>query len=216
MLKLKNNLNSMEAEAYKTLRTNIEYSPIRNKIKTILITSADSKDGRSTVCKNIGMAFAENGQSVIIIDCDFRNSSMHKLFNIPNSYGLSELLTEKVKLEDIINNYSSNISILTTGEPPTNPSEILGSEKMDNLLKFLKEKYDLILIDSPPVELVTDAQILSTKVDGTIMVIMAEKTKSKRVIEAINLLKDVNADIIGIILNAMKYLDKIYKKYYKK
>lgn len=216
MLKLKNNLNSMEAEAYKTLRTNIEYSPIRNKIKTILITSADSKDGRSTVCKNIGMAFAENGQSVIIIDCDFRNSSMHKLFNIPNSYGLSELLTEKVKLEDIINNYSSNISILTTGEPPTNPSEILGSEKMDNLLKFLKEKYDLILIDSPPVELVTDAQILSTKVDGTIMVIMAEKTKSKRVIEAINLLKDVNADIIGIILNAMKYLDKTYKKYYKK
>ena len=183
MLKLKNNLNSMEAEAYKTLRTNIEYSPIRNKIKTILITSADSKDGRSTVCKNIGMAFAENGQSVIIIDCDFRNSSMHKLFNIPNSYGLSELLTEKVKLEDIINNYSSNISILTTGEPPTNPSEILGSEKMDNLLKFLKEKYDLILIDSPPVELVTDAQILSTKVCGTIMVIMAEKTKSKRVIK---------------------------------
>ena len=87
---------------------------------------------------------------------------------------------------------------------------------MDNLLKFLKEKYDLILIDSPPVELVTDAQILSTKVDGTIMVIMAEKTKSKRVIEAINLLKDVNADIIGIILNAMKYLDKTYKKYYKK
>lgn len=216
MLILESNPNSMEAEAYKTIRTYIEYSSVRSRIKTLLITSPDSKDGRSTVCGNLGLAFSEYGKSVIILDCDFRKPSLHKLFNIPNNLGLIDIIKDPNKLEDAINYYNSNISIITSGTIQPNPSEILGSEKMDDLLKVLSGKYDIILLDSPPIGVVTDAQVLSTKTDGTIMVVMAEKTKSKRVIEAINLLKNVNVNIMGIVLNGVKSLDDIYMKYYKK
>ena len=215
MLILESNPNSMEAEAYKTIRTYIEYSSVRSRIKTLLITSPDSKDGRSTVCGNLGLAFSEYGKSVIILDCDLRKPSLHKLFNISNNFGLIDIIKDADKLEEAINHYNSNISIITSGTIQPNPSEILGSEEMDNLLKLLSKRYDIIILDSPPIGVVTDAQVLSTKVDGTIMVIMAEKTKSKRVDEAINSLKNVNSNIIGLVLNGVKNLDDIYQKYYK-
>ncbi|MFQ9617381.1 MAG: CpsD/CapB family tyrosine-protein kinase, partial [Clostridium butyricum] len=208
MLIVESRPKSAEAEAYKTLRTNVQYSSISKKIKTLLVTSADSKDGKSTVCSNLGVTFSQNGQSVIILDCDFRKPSIHKFFNISNSAGITDILLGEEKLEETIQHYNSNTDILTAGNIPPNPSEILGSQSMINLLSFLSERYDIVIIDSPPVGVVTDAQIISASVDGTLVVIRAEETKAKRVTEAVNLLKKVDANIIGMVLNEAQTINK--------
>ncbi|PPV16300.1 capsular biosynthesis protein [Clostridium butyricum] len=214
MLIVESRPKSAEAEAYKTLRTNVQYSSISKKIKTLLVTSADSKDGKSTVCSNLGVTFSQNGQSVIILDCDFRKPSIHKFFNISNSAGITDILLGEEKLEEAIQHYNSNTDILTAGNIPPNPSEILGSQSMINLLSFLSERYDIVIIDSPPVGVVTDAQIISASVDGTLVVIRAEETKAKRVTEAVNLLKKVDANIIGMVLNEAQTINKSYSDYY--
>ncbi|MBZ0312034.1 CpsD/CapB family tyrosine-protein kinase [Clostridium butyricum] len=214
MLIVESRPKSAEAEAYKTLRTNVQYSSISKKIKTLLVTSADSKDGKSTVCSNLGVTFSQNGQSVIILDCDFRKPSIHKFFNISNSAGITDILLGEQKLEETIQHYNSNTDILTAGNIPPNPSEILGSQSMINLLSFLSERYDIVIIDSPPVGVVTDAQIISASVDGTLVVIRAEETKAKRVTEAVNLLKKVDANIIGMVLNEAQNINKSYSDYY--
>ena len=214
MLIVESRPKSAEAEAYKTLRTNVQYSSISKKIKTLLVTSADSKDGKSTVCSNLGVTFSQNGQSVIILDCDFRKPSIHKFFNISNSAGITDILLGEEKLEETIQHYNSNTDILTAGNIPPNPSEILGSQSMINLLSFLSERYDIFIIDSPPVGVVTDAQIISASVDGTLVVIRAEETKAKRVTEAVNLLKKVDANIIGMVLNEAQTINKSYSDYY--
>lgn len=214
MLIVESRPKSAETEAYKTLRTNVQYSSISKKIKTLLVTSADSKDGKSTVCSNLGVTFSQNGQSVIILDCDFRKPSIHKFFNISNSAGITDILLGEEKLEETIQHYNSNTDILTAGNIPPNPSEILGSQSMINLLSFLSERYDIVIIDSPPVGVVTDAQIISASVDGTLVVIRAEETKAKRVTEAVNLLKKVDANIIGMVLNEAQTINKSYSDYY--
>ena len=214
MLIVESRPKSAEAEAYKTLRTNVQYSSISKKIKTLLVTSADSKDGKSTVCSNLGVTFSQNGQSVIILDCDFRKPSIHKFFNISNSAGITDILLGEEKLEETIQHYNSNTDILTAGNIPPNPSEILGSQSMINLLSFLSERYDIVIIDSPPVGVVTDAQKISASVDGTLVVIRAEETKAKRVTEAVNLLKKVDANIIGMVLNEAQTINKSYSDYY--
>lgn len=214
MLIVESRPKSAEAEAYKTLRTNVQYSSISKKIKTLLVTSADSKDGKSTVCSNLGVTFSQNGQSVIILDCDFRKPSIHKFFNISNSAGITDILLGEQKLEETIQHYNSNTDILTAGNIPPNPSEILGSQSMINLLSFLSERYDIVIIDSPPVGVVTDAQIISASVDGTLVVIRAEETKAKRVTETVNLLKKVDANIIGMVLNEAQNINKSYSDYY--
>ncbi|GEQ21160.1 tyrosine protein kinase [Clostridium butyricum] len=203
-----------EAEAYRTLRTNIQYSSVSKKIKTLLVTSSDSKDGKSTVCSNLALTFSQNGQSVIVLDCDFRKPSIHKFFNISNSSGITDILIGKEKLEDTIKYYNPKTAILPAGNIPPNPSEILGSQSMINLLSFLSERYDIVIIDSPPVGVVTDAQVISATVDGTIVVIKAEETKAKRVTEAVNLLKKVDANIIGMVLNEAHTINKNYNDYY--
>lgn len=205
---------SIEAEAYKTLRTNIQYSSIGKKIHTLVITSSESKEGKSTVCANLGFTFSKNGKSVVIMDCDFRKPSIHKFFNMSNSYGITDLLVGEKKLDEIMHHYNEKISILTAGKIPPNPSEILGSDCMRNLLNYLSGIYDIVLVDSSPVGVVTDAQILSAEADGTLFVVKAEKTKSKRVLESINLLKNVDANIIGIVLNGTYNSNKKYKDYY--
>lgn len=216
MLIVESKPKSMEAETYRTLRTNIQYSALRKNKKTLLITSPDLKEGKSTVCGNLGLAFSQNGQSVILVDCDFRKPILHKLFNISNESGVADVLNGEEKLEEVIKEYSTNLSILPSGESPANPSELLGTDIMKDLLNFLSERYDVVLLDSPPVDVVTDAQVLAAEVDGTIIVVKAEQTKSKRLVESVNLLKNVDANIIGIVLNGANDYDKEYKEYYVK
>lgn len=205
---------SIVAEAYRTLRTNIQYSSFDKEIKTIVITSADPSEGKSTVAGNLALSFAQNEKSVILVDCDLRKPSIHKNFKLSNLNGLSEVLIGKEKLDNTIQKYSKNLDILASGKVPPNPSEMLGSKAMSELLEILKNKYDVIILDSTPLQAVTDAQILSTKVDGTILVVRSEKTKIDATMEAKNLLDKVGANIIGTVLHAVPNNKSKYYHYY--
>ena len=208
------NPKSVISEAYRTLRTNIQYSSFDKKIQTILVTSAEVAEGKSTVSGNLALTFAENNNKVILIDCDLRKPSLHKKFKISNMVGLSELLLGKVNLQEAVQKHSDNLFVLTSGKLPPNPAEMLASSAMTNLLDKLKEEYDVIILDSAPVGAVTDAQILSTKVDGTILVARAQRTKRDTVLEAEDSLKKVGANIIGCVLQGVDNLKGKYYYYY--
>lgn len=205
---------SIAAEAYRTLRTNIQYSSFDKSIKTIVVTSAEAAEGKSTVSGNIALSFAQGEKKVIIVDCDLRKPSMHKKFKMTNLTGLSEVLIGMEKLESAIQKRNDNLYILTSGKIPPNPSEMLASKAMTILIEELKEKYDMIILDSAPLKAVTDAQILSTKVDGTILVTRARRTSRESVMEAKSLLDKVGANIIGSVLFAVENIRGKYYSYY--
>ncbi|WP_238915405.1 CpsD/CapB family tyrosine-protein kinase [Clostridium sp. YIM B02555] len=208
------NPKSIAAESYRTLRTNIQYSSFDKQIKTIVITSAEAAEGKSTVSGNLALSFAQNEKRVILIDCDLRKPSMHKKFKISNLIGLSEVLIGKEELENAVEKRNDNLDILTSGKIPPNPSEMLSSTAMTALIGRLREKYDIIILDSAPLKAVTDAQILSTKVDGTILVTRAKRTSKESVIEAKSLLNKVGANIIGTVLHAVENTRGKYYYYY--
>lgn len=205
---------SVVSEAYRTLRTNIQYSSFDKKIKTIVVTSAEAAEGKSTVSGNLALACSQNENKVIIIDCDLRKPSIHKKFKISNLLGLSEVLIGKAQLDDAIQSRNENLDVLTSGKVPPNPSEMLSSSAMTKLIEKLKEKYDVVILDSAPLGAVTDAQILSTKVDGTILVTRAERTKREIVLEAKNSLEKVGANILGCVLHAVENTKGKYYYYY--
>lgn len=206
---------SIDAESYRTLRTNIQFLSIEKEVKSIVVTSARPREGKSTVLGNLALSFAQNGKKIIVIDCDLREPSIHEKFNISNSCGITEVLIGTETLENTIQNYDSNLDIITSGKIPLNPSEIINSAAMNNLLDELKNRYDILIIDSPPLEFVTDGQILSTKVDGTIIVIKAGRSKIKSVKEAKDLLNKVGANVIGLVVNQLGKSKKRYSDYYK-
>jgi capsular exopolysaccharide synthesis family protein len=205
---------SVVAEAYRTLRTNIQYSSFDKEIKTIAVTSAEMAEGKSTVAGNIALTFAQSDKKVILVDCDLRKPSIHKNFKTSNLVGISEILIGKVSLEEAVQKRNDNLYFLTSGKKPPNPSEMLASSAMSNLIEELKKKYDIVVLDTAPLKAVTDAQILSTKVDGTILVVRAAVTKRDSVIEAKNLLDKVGANIIGTVLHAVENTRGKYYTYY--
>ncbi|MFW2490566.1 CpsD/CapB family tyrosine-protein kinase [Clostridium chromiireducens] len=205
---------SVDAEAFRTLRTNIQYSSFDKEIRTIAVTSSEMAEGKSTVAGNIAISFAQGEKKVILVDCDLRKPSVHKNFKTSNLVGVSEVLLGKVSLDEAVQKHNNNFNYLTSGKIPPNPSEMLGSAAMTNLIERLKDEYDLIVLDTAPLRAVTDAQILSTKVDGTILVVRAGKTKKDVVIEAKNLLDKVGANVIGSVLNAVENTRGKYYAYY--
>lgn len=205
---------SIVSEAYRTLRTNIQYSSFDKEIKTIVITSAEMAEGKSTVAGNIALSFAQGEKKVILVDCDLRKPSVHKNFKTSNLVGVSEVLLGKAALEEAVRKRNDNFYFLTSGKIPPNPSEMLASSAMTQLIERLKEEYNMVILDTAPLRAVTDAQILSRKVDGTILVVRAAKTKRDVVMEAKNLLEKVGANILGTVLHAVENSRGKYYAYY--
>ncbi|MBX7372886.1 CpsD/CapB family tyrosine-protein kinase [Clostridium chauvoei] len=201
MLVVENKPKSVIAESYRTLRTNIQYSSFDKEYKAIVITSSEPGEGKSTTAANLALSLAQGEKKVVLIDCDLRKPSIHKKFKVSNATGLSDVLIGKERLSNTLKRHGENLLILPSGKIPPNPSEMLSSKAMSNLLEELKEDFDYIIIDTPPIQAVTDSQILSTKVDGTLLVIRAKETKRESVHNAVNLLKKVNAHIMGTVLN---------------
>lgn len=202
---------SITAESYRSLRTNIQYSSIDKQVKTLVVTSSNAGEGKSTVAGNLAYTFFQNGKRVLIIDCDLRKPSLHRKFNVSNEEGLTDVLVGTSKLNNVMKKIDDNLYLLTTGTLPPNPAEIIGSNTMENFLEQCKINFDYIILDTPPVQVVADAQILSTKVDGTIIVVRAGVTKKEDVHDTVNTLKKVNANIIGTVLHAV---DNSRNKYY--
>lgn len=214
MFVLEKQPKSVEAESYRILRTNIMYSSFDKKIKRILVTSSEPGEGKSTTSGNLALAFAQDEKKVILIDCDLRKPSIHKKFRISNNRGLSDVIIDRDKLNKCIQKRTEYLDILTAGKIPPNPSEMLGSHAMSSLLDELSNVYDVIILDSPPVLAVTDAQILSTKSDGVVLVVRAEKTKKDTVLAAKGVLDKVNANILGTVLNGGDKNKDNYYYYY--
>ena len=205
---------SIPAESYRVLRTNIQYSSIDKKIERILVTSSEPGEGKSTTSGNLALTFAQDEKKVLLIDCDLRKPSIHKKFKISNNLGLSNVILDKSKLSKALVKRSEYLDILPSGKVPPNPSELLGSKALEELLDELDDVYDVIILDTPPLHAVTDAQILSTKVDGVILVVRAEKTKKDSVIAAKESLQKVNANILGAVLNGGESSRGKYYYYY--
>ncbi len=205
---------SVASENYRVLRTNIQYSSFDKEIKSIVITSSVPGEGKSTTAGNLALSFAQTSQKTIIIDCDLRKPTLHKKFNVSNQYGLSDVLVGNTSLENALSKYNDYLDVLTSGKIPPNPSEMLGSKTMENLLAYLKDNYNYVILDTAPLRAVTDAQILSTKVDGIILVVKAESTKKEAMLQAKGLLENVKANILGTVLNGVENSRSKYYYYY--
>ena len=205
---------SIAAESYRTLRTNIQYSSFDKEYRVIVVTSSEPGEGKSTTAGNLALCMAQGDKKVILIDCDLRKPALHKRFKISNTVGLSEVLIGNQKTSEVAQMHNDNLVVLTSGKVPPNPAEMLASKAMTNLIGNLKDNFDYIILDSAPVQAVTDSQILSTKADGTILVVKAKKTKRDSVKNAIGLLKKVNANILGTVLNGVEQSKSNYYYHY--
>ena len=216
------NPKSRSAEAFRTLRTNIQFSSLDTELKSIVVTSSGSGEGKSTVMANLAITMAESGKRVILIDCDLRKPSIHKKMGVTNSVGLTNVLVQNVKKEDCMAESTvKNLFILTSGPIPPNPAELLGTKKMRDFIEDLKNEFDMVLIDAPPVLAVTDAQILSTIADGVIFVASYGEAQKNAMVDAKELIDKVGGKVIGIVFNKVPeavsgYYGKYYKGYYDK
>lgn len=209
-----NDPKSVISEQYRAIRTNIEYSNVDQNTKTILVTSSDKNEGKTTTVSNLAVSFANLNKKVLIIDCDLRNASIHKMFKINNIYGLTDILAKDRAVDKCIQETElKNLYVLTAGAIPPNPAEILSSEKMKNLIEDLKNIYDYIFIDTPPIGLVTDAGVLSSFTDGVVLVVKSESIEKKYLEETKKKLDAVDARILGAILNSYKSEQKDYNYY---
>ena len=213
------------SEAFRVLRTGIQYSSVDNPSRTLLIAGPTPHEGKTTVAANLAVVMAQAGNRVLLIDADLRRPRMHRLFDLPNRRGLTSLLLEfdsdrreeeaKVLVREMIQaTQVDGLQLLTSGPVPPNPSELLGSKKMKNLLEMLSGQFDFVILDSPPILSVTDAAVLSTQVDGTLLVIRANKARRNLVRQATGILRDVNANLIGVVLNAIPERSEAYRFYY--
>ena len=192
---------SITAESYRSLRTNIQYSSIDKQVKTLVVTSSNAGEGKSTVAGNLAYTFFQSGKRVLIIDCDLRKPSLHRKFNVSNEVGLTDVLVGTSELNKVMKKIDDNLYLLTTGTLPPNPAEIIGSNTMENFLEECKINFDYIILDTPPILPVTDSKLLAIKADATVLVVRSEISKSKHVSQAFKELGKVNANVIGTILN---------------
>ncbi|WP_278473919.1 CpsD/CapB family tyrosine-protein kinase [Turicibacter sanguinis] len=207
------NPKSPISEAYRTLRTNIQFSNVDGNLQTICVTSSGPAEGKSTTVSNLAETFAQAGNRVVIIDCDLRKPRVHKVFNLTNKVGMTNLLAGQVKFEEVAQITGSQLTVITSGPIPPNPSELLGSKKMKQVLDDLKGEFDIVLIDAPPVGIVTDAAILSTIVDGVVLVVASGRTEIDGAKRAKQLLENVRARILGVVMTMIPVSKKGYYGY---
>ncbi len=203
------------AEAYRILRTNLEFSGLDRPLRILLVTSPGAEEGKSTVLANLGVVIAQAGKKVILADCDLRRPSLHELFGLPGSVGLTNMFVdeEAMKNPPLLETGIENLFLLPSGPLPPNPAEVLASRKMEEILKRLSSEADMVLLDAPPVISVTDALILASKSDGVILVVRAGHTRREIARRAKELLEKVNARILGSVLTDAP-LDMRLQRYY--
>ena len=204
---------SIDAEAYRSLRSNIEYSSFDDEYRVIVVTSSVPGEGKSTTSGNLAIALAQSGNSVLLVDCDMRKPSIHKKFKISNAAGTAELLLRKKLFEEVANKYNENLTIITAGKIPPNPSEMLASRAMTAFIEEMKNEFKYIILDTPPLQAVTDAQVLSTKADGVLLVVKAGSTKKEMVFNSVDLIKKVQGKVIGTVLNGVENKKNNYYYY---
>lgn len=208
--------SSVNTEQFNTIRTNIQFSNADKEVKSLMVTSAMASEGKSTVTTNLAVTFARQGKKVVLLDADFRRPTINATFDLHGKQGVTNFLTEHtINIGDIL--YASsvkNLYVIPSGPIPPNPSELIGSNRMKKLISSLSEQADIVIYDAPPVLSVTDAQILSVRVDGTVLVVRDNYSEKESVSRAVDLVHHVGGKIIGTILNDVKASSNGYYGYY--
>ncbi|MFS1058423.1 CpsD/CapB family tyrosine-protein kinase [Enterococcus casseliflavus] len=200
------NTNSVISEQLRTIRSNINFSSVDKDLQSMVITSSGAGEGKSTTSANLAVVFANSGKRVLLVDADLRKPTVALTFHLPNHRGLSTLIADRTSQIDqhIQDSGVENLSIMTSGPIPPNPSELLQSQRMTDLISDLIAQFDLIIFDMPPIGVVTDAQILAAKTDGTLLVVRERKTTKQGLIKTKKLLNLANANLIGVVYNGVK------------
>jgi non-specific protein-tyrosine kinase len=195
------------SEAYRALRTNIQFSSVDRPLKALLVTSTNPVEGKSTTVANLGVVMAQAGLSVIIVDSDLRRPSLHQVFDVSRNLGLTNALLDKDPNSDgyLQATKVENLRVLASGPLPPNPSELLSSKRMGELIEQLKEESDILLFDSPPILAVTDASLLANRVDGVLLVVDAGTTRREVALRGKEQLDKVGANILGAALNKLSH-----------
>jgi non-specific protein-tyrosine kinase len=194
------------SEAYRVMRTNIQFAGVDKPLRTLVVTSANPTEGKTTTLANLGVVMAQAGKKVILVDSDLRRPMLHKIFEVSNSTGLTNLLLQDALSLDgsVADTKIENLRLIPSGPLPPNPSELLGSHRMKRLVETLRSEADVILFDSPPVLPVADAAILASSADGVVLVVDAGNTRRDMLARAGEMLSKVNANIVGAALNKLK------------
>jgi len=203
------------SEAYRTLRTNLQFVSLDRPLQALLVTSPGPQEGKSTVLANLAVAIAQAETKVILVDCDLRRPSLHKLFGLGHRQGLTTMMVDDKAMSHppLQETKVAGLRLLASGPLPPSPSDLLGSQRMDRVLTALKEQADMVLLDAPPVLAVSDAAILATKVDGVLLVVSAGQTRRDSVQVAKSKLEKVNANLLGAVLTNVP-LDASLQRYY--
>ncbi|MBI0577487.1 CpsD/CapB family tyrosine-protein kinase [Neobacillus cucumis] len=205
------NPKSMISEQYRTIRTNIQFSSIEKAYRTLIITSPGFGEGKTTTTANLGIVMAQQGKKILIVDANLRKPNMHFIFKTENTIGLTNFLVKQTLLQETIRKTKiEKLDLLPSGPIPPNPVELLSSDSMKELMEMALEEYDVILFDSPPVNAVADAQILSNSCDGVVLVVNSGKTKKETGIKALESLKSAKAKLLGVVLNNKKRKGDLY------
>lgn len=193
------------SEDYRTLRTSLLYSLVDGPPKAIVITSPGPGEGKSTTCANLGVVLAQAGKKTLLVDCDLRKPRIHQLFGIRNVEGIVNVLVGERNLEEVAQDADAHeLKVITSGPIPPNPSELLGSSRFADLLEQARQNFDYLLLDTPPVEAVSDATILAGQTNGTLLVFDARNTRKGAVRQCVHGLQSVGANVLGTVMNSVK------------
>ncbi|MGB9868285.1 MAG: CpsD/CapB family tyrosine-protein kinase [Bacillota bacterium] len=203
------------SEAFRTLRTSLHFTSPGSQLRLLAVTSAGPEEGKSTVAANLAIALAQAGNRVLIVDSDLRKPVQHKLFQVPASPGVTNVLVDGLPVEKATVDLSiEGLSLLPSGPIPPNPSELLGSGPMENLLKECTTRFAYVLLDTPPVLSVADTMVVCSRLDGVILVVRAGVTRTDMVREAKEMIEQARGKIVGVVLNGVRYSSDEYRYYY--
>lgn len=204
------NPKSTIVESFRSIRINIRFASHGHELKTILVTSANPSEGKSLTSSNLAVVMAQNHANTLYVDADLRKPNGHHTFRIPNDVGLSNYLSGEAELEDVLQyTVISNVTAVAAGPIPQNPLELLGTERMQQFLEEVSQRFDMVIIDSPPL-VVSDAVLLASKVDGCVLVVDSRSTKREAGAKAVEQLRNAQANILGVVLNNTREKEKQY------
>jgi len=199
-------------EAYKTIRTNLMFTLSQKGTKCIVFSSSMPSEGKSTSTVNVAIAFSQMGHKTLVVDCDLRKPSLHKKLRVSNTKGLSSVLVGFCDVSEAVTNINPCLDVLTAGPTPPNPSELLGSDNLGSLIDMLKQYYEYILIDSPPINVVSDALVVAPKTDGMVMIVHDYVTTHEQIRKAFSSIELAGINLLGVILNGAVEPKGSYKK----
>lgn len=205
--------SSSASEAYRTLRTSLLYTYVDTPPKVIVVTSPGTREGKSTTCANLGVVLAQAGKSTLIIDCDLRRPVMHNIFELRNLRGVVDILGETCSLQESRQEPLPYLTVISAGTLPPNPAEILGSRRFTEFLDRARQEFEYVLIDTPPVGIVSDPLIVSTQADGVLLVVDAQRTRRGTLRQAVRSLMSVGTNILGTVMNNAKARDRHYQPF---